>query len=67
MILILAGVLGGLIAFGMIGLFIGPVVLAVTYALMQAWIDTREAANVVAGAPPTSHAPTSTKDPTTDE
>jgi predicted PurR-regulated permease PerM len=67
MILILAGVLGGLIAFGMIGLFIGPVILAVTYALMQAWIDTREAANVAADAPPTSDAPKSAKDPTTDE
>lgn len=39
MLLILAGVLGGLIAFGIVGLFIGPVILAVTYKLMQAWID----------------------------
>ena len=30
LILILSGVIGGLIAFGMIGLFIGPVLLAVT-------------------------------------
>lgn len=41
--LILAGVLGGLIAFGLVGLFVGPVILAVTFALMQAWIETREA------------------------
>lgn len=30
LILILSGVIGGLIAFGMIGLFIGPVLLAVS-------------------------------------
>ena len=38
MILIFAGVLGGLLAFGIIGLFIGPVVLAVTYTLLSAWV-----------------------------
>jgi predicted PurR-regulated permease PerM len=38
MILIFAGVLGGLFAFGIIGLFIGPVVLAVTYTLLSAWV-----------------------------
>jgi predicted PurR-regulated permease PerM len=37
-ILIFAGVLGGMLAFGLIGLFIGPVVLAVTYTLLQAWM-----------------------------
>ena len=37
-VLIIAGVIGGLIAFGVIGLFIGPVVLAVTYTLLLAWI-----------------------------
>nr|WP_024967925.1 AI-2E family transporter YdiK [Pantoea sp. IMH] len=39
MILILSGVIGGLVAFGMIGLFIGPVVLAVSYRLLSAWIN----------------------------
>lgn len=38
MILILSGVIGGLLAFGMIGLFIGPVVLAVSYRLVSAWV-----------------------------
>ncbi|UMP83264.1 AI-2E family transporter YdiK [Klebsiella pneumoniae] len=37
MILILTGVIGGLIAFGMIGLFIGPVLLAVSWRLYDAW------------------------------
>lgn len=38
MILILSGVIGGLIAFGMIGLFIGPVLLAVSWRLFDAWV-----------------------------
>ena len=39
LLLIFAGVIGGLISFGIIGLFIGPVLLAVCYTLMKAWID----------------------------
>ena len=39
MLLIIAGVIGGLIGFGIIGLFIGPVILAVTYTLLQAWVN----------------------------
>ena len=38
LLLIFAGVIGGLIAFGIIGLFIGPVVLAVTYTLLKEWV-----------------------------
>ncbi|MFW0767817.1 AI-2E family transporter YdiK [Trabulsiella odontotermitis] len=38
MILILSGVIGGLVAFGMIGLFIGPVLLAVSWRLYDAWV-----------------------------
>jgi predicted PurR-regulated permease PerM len=38
MLLIIAGVIGGLIGFGVIGLFVGPVALAVTYTLAQAWV-----------------------------
>jgi predicted PurR-regulated permease PerM len=37
-VLIFAGVLGGMLAFGLIGLFVGPVVLAVTYTLLVAWV-----------------------------
>ena len=37
-LLIFAGVLGGLLAFGLVGLFVGPVVLAVTYTLLEAWV-----------------------------
>ena len=39
LLLIFAGVIGGLIAFGLIGIFVGPVVLAVADKLLMAWID----------------------------
>ncbi len=39
LIMVFAGVIGGLIAFGVIGLFIGPMVLAVTYTLLKAWVS----------------------------
>jgi predicted PurR-regulated permease PerM len=39
LLLILAGVIGGLFAFGLVGIFIGPVVLAVTYTLLGEWIS----------------------------
>lgn len=42
LLLIFAGVVGGLIAFGVIGLFVGPVVLAVSYTLLAAWIQDDE-------------------------
>jgi predicted PurR-regulated permease PerM len=51
LLLIFAGVIGGLIAFGVVGLFIGPVVLAVAHTLLAAWVsvdqppDEREAAS----------------------
>jgi predicted PurR-regulated permease PerM len=44
LLLILPGVIGGLIAFGVIGLFIGPVVLAVGYTLLVAWVNEGEIA-----------------------
>jgi predicted PurR-regulated permease PerM len=51
LLLILGGVIGGLIAFGILGMFIGPTVLAVTYTLLNAWLaDIREPAPLVAKA-----------------
>ncbi len=38
LLLILSGVIGGLMAFGLIGIFLGPTLLAVTYTLLDAWI-----------------------------
>jgi predicted PurR-regulated permease PerM len=45
LLLIFAGVIGGLISFGVIGLFIGPVLLAVCYTLMLAWINEEDTEN----------------------
>jgi predicted PurR-regulated permease PerM len=36
-VIVLLGVFGGLIAFGFIGLFIGPTLLAVAYSLLTDW------------------------------
>jgi len=38
-IIIFIGVLGGLTAFGFVGLFIGPVVLAIGLAVWREWIS----------------------------
>jgi predicted PurR-regulated permease PerM len=38
LVMIFAGVIGGLVAFGIIGLFIGPIVLAVSYTLLKSWV-----------------------------
>ncbi|MCL4807590.1 MAG: AI-2E family transporter, partial [Thermoanaerobaculia bacterium] len=37
LVLVFAGVLGGLMTFGLIGIFVGPVVLAVAHTLLEAW------------------------------
>ncbi|MEG0821762.1 MAG: AI-2E family transporter [Burkholderiaceae bacterium] len=37
------GVLGGFIAFGFIGLFVGPVVLGTVYAMVVAWVEAADA------------------------
>lgn len=43
-LIVMFGVLGGLAAFGMIGLFVGPVILAVLIAVWREWLeDTQEA------------------------
>lgn len=40
--LIILGVFGGLIAFGFLGLFVGPALLAVGHGLLKAWQGARE-------------------------
>ena len=42
-LLIFAGVIGGLLSFGVVGLFVGPVVLAVTYTLLRQWVENDSA------------------------
>lgn len=44
LLLIFAGVIGGLLAFGLVGIFVGPVVLAVGHTLLQAWLDDADRA-----------------------
>ncbi|MBL0159536.1 MAG: AI-2E family transporter YdiK [Bryobacterales bacterium] len=39
LMLIMSGVIGGLMAFGIVGIFIGPVVLAVAYTLLTDWVN----------------------------
>ena len=43
--LVLIGVLGGAVAFGFIGVFLGPVLLAVGYALLKEWATGPRVAN----------------------
>ena len=43
MLVILLGVLGGTLAYGLVGLFIGPVVLAFGYELLRGWVAADEA------------------------
>jgi predicted PurR-regulated permease PerM len=38
LLIVFAGVIGGLLTFGLIGIFIGPVVLAIVYTLLKAWV-----------------------------
>lgn len=43
-LLVMFGVLGGVAAFGLIGLFLGPVVLAVLMAVWREWLEEQEEA-----------------------
>jgi predicted PurR-regulated permease PerM len=56
-LLIFAGVLGGLLSLGMIGLFVGPVVLAVTYTLLEAWVKSDTGPAPAPGPTPQAGAP----------
>ncbi len=42
LLLIFAGVFGGLLAMGVLGLFLGPVLLAVGYTVLASWVQDRE-------------------------
>jgi len=44
MLVILIGALGGMMTMGMLGLFIGPVILAIGYQLYHAWVSESQAA-----------------------
>jgi hypothetical protein len=51
LILVFIGVIGGLVAMGIVGLFIGPVILAVALTLLKSWIrDEPDAESLIAEA-----------------
>ncbi len=41
-LVIFIGVLGGLFAWGLIGVFLGPVILAIAYELVQEWLRQKQ-------------------------
>jgi len=43
-LVILIGVIGGTLAYGITGLFLGPIVLAVIWELFVSWIEERDGA-----------------------
>ena len=43
-LIVMFGVLGGLAAFGLVGLFVGPVILAVLLAIWREWLGSRQGA-----------------------
>ena len=51
--IILIGVIGGMIADGLLGLFVGPVLLAVGYVLLMEWLRY----DPIEGSPPAEDAP----------
>ncbi len=46
LLLIMSGVIGGVIGFGVVGLFIGPVLLAVAWTLVTSWVSELDHAGV---------------------
>lgn len=63
LLLVFVGVIGGLIAFGLIGIFVGPLVLAVGYTLLSAWMEDGESGRL---APAPTAVPPGEKTPAKD-
>ncbi|GIZ11916.1 AI-2E family transporter [Pseudomonas sp. NCCP-436] len=49
LVVVLLGVFGGVLAFGFMGLFLGPTLLAVAYSLLSDWVASKEPVTVLAG------------------
>lgn len=49
MLVMVLGVFGGAIAFGFIGLFVGPALLAVGWSVLKVWLDTQAREEAAAG------------------
>jgi len=63
LLLILAGVIGGLLAFGLVGLFIGPVILAVAYTLLVAWVTAGDSLGRLSSSAPSAPLTATQRDP----
>jgi predicted PurR-regulated permease PerM len=50
LLLIFAGVIGGIISFGFMGIFVGPVILAVSFVLLREWVGNEPKVEKAAGA-----------------
>jgi predicted PurR-regulated permease PerM len=48
-LLVVFGVLGGVLAFGLVGLFIGPVLLAVSLAIWREWLEEHQQKDLPSG------------------
>jgi len=57
LLLIMSGVIGGVLAFGVVGLFIGPVLLAVTWTLLASWVGDLDRAPIEPAQPGSGPAP----------
>jgi predicted PurR-regulated permease PerM len=61
LLLIFAGVIGGLFGFGLLGLFVGPVLLAVAYTLLDAWVAEEASDGDVVSVPQPGPLPRSSR------
>jgi predicted PurR-regulated permease PerM len=52
LLLIFVGVIGGMITLGLVGIFVGPVVLAVAYTLLDAWVEDGSPQALPSAPPP---------------
>jgi P-type Ca2+ transporter type 2C len=62
-LVVMFGVLGGLTTFGGIGLFLGPVILAVLLSVWQAWLKQQGQDKEAPGLDDSTHVPTETTSP----
>ncbi|MGE8498261.1 MAG: AI-2E family transporter [Pseudomonas sp.] len=52
LVVVLLGVFGGILAFGFMGLFLGPTLLAVAYSLLSDWVEEKSPHVVIGNEPP---------------
>lgn len=57
LVLIMVGVIGGLTAFGLVGIFVGPMILSVTYTLVKSWLSEADQHSLTEETPQTSLPP----------